>query len=104
MTSAAFQKALAAHLKGDLDEAVKLYKEVINIDKNNPDALANLGNIYMQLNKKSEALDLTVRAFTINTNNPTYSMNIGAIYLELNNLNQLSPILKNPCGLNQRMH
>ena len=83
MTSAAFQKALAAHLKGDLDEAVKLYKEVINIDKNNPDALANLGNIYMQIGEKRTALDLTLEAYSINPNNPIYSMNIGAIFLDL---------------------
>ena len=61
-------EAVVAHRNGNIKNAVKLYKSIINEKPNNPDAHHNLGLIALEANRTSEALRFFKAALRINKN------------------------------------
>lgn len=84
MTGSMLEKALQAHLAGELQTAKNLYQEAIKSGDKNPAAHANLGVIMKEEGKLKEAIDETEKALSISPNNPIFLMNAGGLFLELN--------------------
>jgi tetratricopeptide (TPR) repeat protein len=59
-------KALKLHKLGKLEEAKKIYNELLKKDSNNFKLINLLGVIYLQLKNYSEAIILINRAININ--------------------------------------
>ena len=51
-----FKKALASHQTGQLDQAAKLYRLILNTDGEHAQAFNNLGAIFMSCDRLNDAL------------------------------------------------
>ena len=83
MTNNTLEKALEAHLSGDLHTAKLLYKQAIARGSRHPSAFANLGCILKEEGHLQEALIETKKALFLSPNNPIFLANAGGICLEL---------------------
>ncbi len=83
MTNNTLEKALEAHLLGDLHTAKLLYKQAIALGSRHPSAFANLGCILKEEGCLEEALLETKKALSAAPNNPIFLANAGGICLEL---------------------
>ena len=83
MTNNTLEKALEAHLLGDLHTAKLLYKQAIALGSRHPSAFANLGCILKEEGRLEEALVETKKALSVAPNNPIFLANAGGICLEL---------------------
>ena len=84
MTGSMFEKALQAHLSGELHKAKSLYKQAIKSGEINPAAHANLGVIMKEQGDLKEAIEQTEKALEISPNDPIFLMNAGGLFLEIN--------------------
>ncbi len=73
-----FQAALKAHESGDLGKAEELYRKILAVNPNHPDALHLHGVIAFQIDKHDIAISQIGRAIKINPNNPIYFHNLGS--------------------------
>src|SRR5215471_3758915 len=60
--AAAFRQALSLHERGRIDEAERLYRAVLEVDRTHADALHNLGVICLQRGHLAAAAALTREA------------------------------------------
>ena len=74
--------AFKNHKNKKFQTAEKLYKEILNSNKNNLEANFNLGTLYSQLRKFDLALPLLMKAKELNPNNINIDLNIGNLLLE----------------------
>ncbi|MCI4398771.1 MAG: tetratricopeptide repeat protein [Acidobacteria bacterium] len=65
-----FQKGVAAYGRGDRQEARRCYEKSLELSPNKPETLNNLGILYLEENKFTEAKSLLERAVDIS---PSYS-------------------------------
>ena len=79
-----FQKAIVFHHQGQLDQAEKIYQQILAIDPRNADSLHLLGVVAYQKGKHEVAIDLIGRAIEINPNDASYYSNKGIALKELN--------------------
>ncbi|MGD9950496.1 MAG: tetratricopeptide repeat protein [Desulfobulbus sp.] len=77
---ALFQKAATLHQDGQIDTAVNLYRQLLELTPNLPEALHLLGVGLYQQGNFQEALELIDRAIVIQPNQPDYYSNLGYIY------------------------
>jgi len=77
------QSAQQHHVRGSLDQAVKLYREVLKAAPNMPDALYLLGTAEFQKGNLEKAEQLLGRAVKLLPNNPEVHTNLGALYRKL---------------------
>ncbi|MBU3913810.1 MAG: tetratricopeptide repeat protein [Nanoarchaeota archaeon] len=75
----ALNLALKAHQEGKLEEAERVYRKILKINPDNPDANHLLGLIAHQTENYKEALSLVKRAIEINQNNAVYYGNLAMI-------------------------
>ena len=73
--------AFENHKNKKFQTAEKLYKEILNLNKNHIEANFNLGTLYSQLKKYDLALPLLMRAKQLNPNNISINLNIGNLFL-----------------------
>jgi len=73
------QRALAAHRSGSLDEAARLYKQVLRVIPNLFDAIHLLGVLEAQRGQNGKAHRLIVRALKINPNSAEALNNLGNV-------------------------
>ena len=73
--------AFKNHKNKKFQTAEKLYKEILNLNKNHIEANFNLGTLYSQLKKFDLALPLLMRAKQLNPNNISINLNIGNLFL-----------------------
>jgi len=64
----ALQQAIAAHKEGKLEEAERLYRDILQTQPRHPDANHNLGVLEVSLNKSEVALPLFKTAVEVNPN------------------------------------
>ncbi len=69
--------AMQQHQSGDLQQAVMLYQQILQIQPNHADALHLLGVISAQQTQYLQAVDYIKRAIAINPNVAAYYVNLG---------------------------
>lgn len=83
---AAMQVAVQLHHAGRLRKAEAIYRQVLEIEPNNVDALHLLGLVARQFGKYETAIDLIGRAVKINPKAAMFQNNLGETYLSLGRL------------------
>ena len=78
------ERALDFHKNGKINEALNLYLELIENDKNNPQLLFLLGTAYTQIEKNIEGVDYLKKSLSIKPNNASAHSNLGNAYKNLN--------------------
>lgn len=73
------QQALRQHRQGDYPAAESLYRQVITVAPEHPDALHLLGLLCHQTGRRDEALDLLQRARRAAPDNPDVLCNLGLV-------------------------
>jgi tetratricopeptide (TPR) repeat protein len=76
----AMQIGLEHHQVGRLQEAEQIYREVLQVDPNNPDALHLLGVIAHQVEKNNIAVELIEKAIRVQPSNSSFLNNLGEAY------------------------
>ncbi|HEY7086460.1 MAG TPA: tetratricopeptide repeat protein [Tepidisphaeraceae bacterium] len=82
----AMMQAVQHHQQGRLDEAERGYRQVLQKDARNPDALHLLGLIEHQRGRCAEAIPLIERAIQIKPGEATFFVNLGQVYKGVNKL------------------
>ncbi len=95
-----YTQAIQKHQEGNLDEAKKLYKEVVKIDPRNIEALNNLGVVYMNKKVYKWAIIRLNDALEIKHDYPDAHYNLACIYAQNNDLNRSLSYLKNAIKYN----
>jgi len=81
------KKAIDLHQSGDLLQAEKIYRGVLEKAPEQPDALHLLGLILHQQGKHAGAIDLITRAIKLKPTDPVYYSNLGSAFHGLGRLN-----------------
>ena len=68
------------HQRGDLAEAEKIYRQIVEAEPQHADAWHLLGVAAQQAGRTAEAAESIARAVAINGSNPTYYNHLGAAY------------------------
>ncbi|MBA4368670.1 MAG: hypothetical protein C0403_13650 [Desulfobacterium sp.] len=74
------ETALAYHNQGALEEAQKIYRQILQQDPEHSDALHLSGIIAYQIGKNSIAIRLITRAIRNQPENPYYHTNLGSVF------------------------
>jgi protein O-GlcNAc transferase len=82
------QRGLHYHQQGDLEQAEKNYKEILDVTPVNADALHLLGVLSNQKQDNPTAIDLISRAIQISPNQAIYHTNLGNAYRDSGNCEQ----------------
>ena len=82
-----FQEAFKLHKNGSLQQAKKIYEEILEEAPNDFNCLHHLGIIAKNNKEYLSAFDLISKAITINPNNTAAHFNLGNILKELNKIN-----------------
>ena len=77
------EQAIFLHKKKSLEEAKKIYKEIIKIEKNNFQAMHLLGVIFCQQKDYNQGIRLIEESLKINHKNYSALNNLGNFFLEL---------------------
>ena len=85
-----FYKGQDAHEKGNLEEAVKLYKQAIELAPEFPEAEYQLGVAFLALNKDTEAEKAFRRSLEIKANWSLPMTSLGALLVNENNKNKFA--------------
>ena len=84
-------RALDFHKNGKINEAISLYLELIEKEKNNPQLLFLLGTAYVQSEKTEEGINYLEKSLLIKPNNASAHSNLGNA---LKNLNRFDEALR----------
>jgi tetratricopeptide (TPR) repeat protein len=82
----ALDLAKSHHQEGRLSDAEILYRRILGVEPNHPDAIHLLGTISHQVGKHDQAIELINRAITINQRQPAYFSNLGEAHRALGQL------------------
>jgi superkiller protein 3 len=81
-----FNLGTLRHSRGELNEAVKAYKEALRLQPDFADALLNLGDVYRDLGKFKEAETSLVKASRMREGDVRVHLGLGGVYLQLDSL------------------
>jgi len=86
--------ALAGHMgsTGTFNDAIEIYKTVLDQNENDHYALTGLGKIYFELGHFQEALQLTQKSLSLN-DNPETRVIIATIYLQTRDIKKCELIV-----------
>jgi tetratricopeptide (TPR) repeat protein len=76
--------AMRRHRAGDMGGAEKIYRQILDVEPNHPDALHLLGVLSGQRGKNDAAVDLIGRAVKIKPDYPDAIKNLGTILAQMN--------------------
>ncbi len=94
------QTALGHHQAGRLAQAEALYRQVLQLDPGQPDALNLLGAIALQSGKRQAAADLFGRAIKARPAEPVFHNNLGLSLKDLDKLDQAAASYRKAISLN----
>ena len=105
MTTIAQALALAVqhHQAGNLQQAEQIYRQILQVDANQADALHFLGLIAHQVGKNDIAIDYITKAISSNNTNPAFYSNLGIAYLALGEFDARSPASRRRCGFSRTL-
>jgi len=89
------RQAVNFHQQGQLQEAERLYRYVLHIQANQPDANHNLGLIAVQLGQPASALPHLQTAWKIDPHNEQYCLSLTDCLLRMNRSGDALRIIKN---------
>ena len=95
------EKGIFLHKKNSLDEAKKIYKEIIEIEKENFQAMHLLGVIFFQQKDYDQGIRLIEKSLQINNKNYSALNNLGNIFLELKKYPEAIEKYKKALNLNK---
>ncbi len=78
----AYEEAVAIHDGGDVELAIKMYKEILKQDKTHAATHANMGLAYMNIGKADDAINAYKKAIEYNTEDEDALYNLGTLYYE----------------------
>lgn len=78
----AFEIALRHHNAGELQQAEIIYRQILDVQPDNPDALHLLGLVAHQVGQNDPAIELIGKAIQLYPDNPHFHANLGAALLE----------------------
>jgi len=84
----AMKIAVRHHQAGQLQPAEQIYRQVLQTDPNQADALHLLGVIAHQVGQNQDAVDYIGRAIASNPNNASFHANLGDVYRALRQLEE----------------
>ena len=96
---ALFQKGQDLHEKGDLNDAIKAYKEALQLFPEFPEAELQLGKAYLSVNKHDEAEAALRRAYQLREDWSLAAATLGSILLHRGKFEEARPILKKAIDL-----
>jgi len=95
------EKGIFLHKKNSLDEAKKIYKEIIEIEKENFQAMHLLGVIFFQQKDYDQGIQFIEKSLQINNKNYSALNNLGNIFLELKKYPEAIEKYKKALNLNK---
>ncbi len=87
-------QAIEYHQTDQLFKAQEIYKQILFIDPNHPDALHLSGIIAHQIGKNEIAISLITRAIHANSDNHIFHKNLGSIFQALKNYKKAAACFK----------
>ena len=94
-TKEIFSTALSNHKKNDLNEAIRLYKKVLEIDSNHFETIFHLGSLFLQIKKLNLAKEMLEKAIKIKPNHAGANNNLGNVLVELGEFKKALKFYKN---------
>jgi tetratricopeptide (TPR) repeat protein len=82
--AAEMRTGMQYHQAGRLHKADAIYRKVLSVAPNHPDALHMLGLVAHQANKNDEAAAFVEKAISIDPENSAFRNNLGNVYVALN--------------------
>ena len=79
----AFQTALACHQAGRLEEAERIYRQILQAAPDHPGTLHLLGVLARQQGKLQQAIEYTGRAIRLDPDQPSFHNSLGEAYRQL---------------------
>jgi predicted O-linked N-acetylglucosamine transferase (SPINDLY family) len=95
------EQGIFLHKKNSLDEAKKIYKEIIEIEKDNFQAIHLLGVIFCQQKDYNQGIQLIEKSLKINNKNYSALNNLGNFFLELKKYPEAIEKYKRALNLNK---
>jgi len=96
-----FEKAVSCHKQGDLEQAEKLYKHILQHNPEHPHALNMLGVLASQTHRNDLAESLLRKAISIKSDTPLYYNNLALVLEQLGKTNEASECFIKALELNQ---
>jgi len=94
------QEAIGFHQRGDLATAESLYRQLLDAEPNNGDALHFMGILQHQLGNSDESLTFIGRAAAVMPRFPEVHNNMGNIYREIGRYREAERCLRKAVALN----
>ncbi|MGE3271976.1 MAG: tetratricopeptide repeat protein [Chloroflexota bacterium] len=98
-TGAILTRAVEHHQRGQLADAERLYRKVLNQSPNQPDALHLLGVLALQNGRPADAVTRIQRAIAARPDNAAYQSNLGVALQALGKLKEARASLERAVGL-----
>ncbi len=76
----AFARAAQLQQSGDLDAAIRAYRDFLGVHPQSIEALSNLGAVYARLGRNEEAIEQYKRALEVESHNTAICFNMGLAY------------------------
>ena len=86
--SEAMKIAVQHHQQGELQEAERIYRQILQVQPNHADALHFLGIIGLQVGRPDVAVDYITRAITVNETIPIFHANLGKAWKDQGRLDE----------------
>lgn len=84
----AFEMAIQLHQKDRLDEAENIYRQILALEPDHPDAHHFLGVLSHQKGRSDEAVAMIQRSLTLNPDHPDAHNNLGNVLKEMGRLEE----------------
>ncbi|HEY7311031.1 MAG TPA: tetratricopeptide repeat protein [Gemmataceae bacterium] len=80
MSIASLDEAIACHQRGEVDQAIRMYRQILDSQPDHADALHLLGVVSLQRGRAKQAIELIQRAITLAPSESVFHGNLGEAY------------------------
>jgi len=86
-------KAIEFHQRGQLAEAERIYRQILELDSRHADSLHLLGVMAHQVGRDEIAVELICQAIAVDKRPAAYHSNLGTAYQALDDLTRQRPVM-----------